>query len=106
MVRRTRLDKRFEDLLTMVRRDADARVGDTELEDAAGMVHRCPVEAQADFAGIGELDGIGEEIQKHLPEALRIDERPLRRDISGLEVERESLFGGSQADELKGLFTI
>ena len=67
--RRVGLHERPEDLPLLVLRDADAGVGDGE---AQRRLHRRSCARLAtfddDFARVGELDGVADQVDEHLPE--------------------------------------
>src|SRR4051794_34727875 len=80
-----RLSERLKDLRRRVRRDADSGVADFEAEllrFASWIIRRLPIEpghTQHHRAAIGELHGVAEQVDQHLPELSLVADHERRR---------------------------
>ena len=75
------LHELFEDHPLLVRRDADAGVGDLEPQGdrlAARLLHAHP---QGDLAPLGELDRVRQQVGQHLPQQAGVAEQRVRRVV-------------------------
>ena len=97
----------FEDDLLFLGRDADAGVRDREGDDRFGRVEfgifRRPTfagleHAQGNFAVLGELEGVREQVFEDLLQALRVGLETLRQVAVELDVEVELLVFGDVAE--------
>ena len=65
-------ERQLEDALLLILWNADARVLDHQLDEAAPLVDRLAARAQLHVALMRELDRIADEVREHLPDARRI----------------------------------
>src|SRR5579871_1914916 len=69
-----RLVELLEEPGQFVRGNADAGIRDLKMELNTALVSRLPVDLQSDFAALGELDGIPQQVDHDLAEAARVAE--------------------------------
>ena len=95
----------IEDRGMLVRRDADARVADGEMDEHVLLRFFLDGDLQRDFPLLGELDRVAEQVDHHLPQPRSIAEHPprdVRCDAAGqlqslvMRAEREQLDRVSQ----------
>ncbi len=84
----------FEDELMLVGPDADAGIAHGEGDAAAGI----RIDAQADLALLGELDGVGEQVLEDLAQALHVRFHTLRHARFDLDLEAQALLLGRHGE--------
>ena len=89
------LDEGFENGFEMFGGDADAGVGDAEAEDSGRASG-----GEADGTGLGELDGVAEEIEEDLAEAFFVGDDGIGQGRIGQEREFDGLGAGAGSDHV------
>ncbi len=85
------LEELVEDVFEVFGCDADAGVGDDELEGAVGVAGR----ADADFAGLGEFDGVADQVAE---DAGELDAVGAEGHVigGGIDLEGQALLAGER----------
>ena len=97
------LRERGEDALLILRRDADARVGHGEPHPGLAIARRFELHVERHAAAFGELHGVGEQIDQHLPQPQRVANEVVGHGLVDVGVELESLFSGAVAERVAQL---
>ena len=82
--------------LVLLRRDADARVGDAEVQRGAALRARVLADGDEDVAVLGELEGVADQVRQHLLNPRRVADdagRHVRVDVAD---ELEPFLVGAQ----------
>jgi hypothetical protein len=81
-------------------RHTGAAVGNDHCERASAASRPAPFRADldGDGAGIGELDGVGDEVREHLPDAARIADEQRAADTRRIDPQVESLRPGGRTE--------
>src|SRR5690606_33545929 len=88
----------LEDALEILAADALAGILDGELGDPAAVAH-----GQAETATLGVFDGVGQQVDEDLTQALFVGTHPARQAVRAVEVEGQALVLGLQAEHVDQL---
>ncbi len=92
----------FEESVEPVGRNANAGIANAKGDLVATIEERVAGDVNGDFTVIGELDGVGEEVDEDLPEAGDVADDSVGRARGKLGEERDFFLGGTRGEETDG----
>lgn len=100
------LIERLEYSFELLAGDADARVDDIELQpERLWCASRCGLmNDERDAAGVGEFDGVAEEVEEYLPQTHAIGADHFGKRVAEFEIQRQVLGRGARTQQFEGLF--
>ena len=101
--RRVGLHERLEEPADLVRRDADAGVGDGKLQSRGPAVVARGANGDADAALCGELHGVARQVHEDLAEARRVGVDRLGERVLIIDLEAQLLLAGPHLHHRQGI---